>query len=48
MNHWLQAKLYECPRCRATYLHDKAYHHDLFQCVRRENMTLFLREKVKR
>ena len=32
MNHWLQTRQYVCPACQATYLHDQAYHHALFQC----------------
>ena len=36
MNHWIQSKLYVCPRCKAMYLHDKAYHHALFLCLKRE------------
>ena len=35
MNRWLQTRLYECPRCEASYLHDKAYVHDLFVCPNR-------------
>ena len=36
MNHWLQTKLYDCPRCDASYVHDRAYHHALFLCLHRE------------
>lgn len=35
MNGRLQRKLFTCPRCRARYLHDHGYRHDLFQCVKR-------------
>lgn len=36
MNRWLQTKLYECPRCRAQYVHDKGYQHELFLCLKRK------------
>ena len=35
MNRWVQSKRYRYPKCRATYLHDRAYHHQLFQCPKR-------------
>lgn len=36
MNHWLQTKWYTCPKCGVTYTHDRAYHHALFLCLKRE------------
>lgn len=36
MNRWLQKKLFACPKCGASYLHDKAYQHALFLCLNRE------------
>jgi DNA-directed RNA polymerase subunit RPC12/RpoP len=36
MNHWLQTKIYRCMRCGESYLHDKAYAHSVFLCLRRE------------
>ena len=39
MNHWLQKKRYACPRCGATYLHDKGYMHAVFLCPKREPAT---------
>jgi transcription initiation factor IIE alpha subunit len=35
MNRWLQKKLYACPKCGASYVHDKAYRHSLFECPKR-------------
>ena len=35
MNHWLQTKQYQCPVCKAIYLHDRAYFHVLFRCSAR-------------
>ena len=35
MNRWLQTRLFECPKCGASYTHDQAYFHDLFQCLKR-------------
>ncbi len=35
MNHWLQSKIYECPKCEAKYLHDKGYMHEVFTCQKR-------------
>ncbi len=29
---WLLRKQYRCPRCGASYVHDRAHHHDLFLC----------------
>jgi hypothetical protein len=39
MNRWLQTRLFTCPKCRASYLHDKAYFHALFVCLRRDPPT---------
>ena len=39
MNHWMQTKLYECPKCEAKYVHDKGYSHQLFKCPSRERTT---------
>ena len=36
MNHWQQTKTYQCPKCGATYLHDRAYPHDCFRCPARQ------------
>ena len=36
MNQWQQTKTYQCPKCRATYLHDKAYQHDSYSCPWRQ------------
>lgn len=36
MNRWLQSRVYECTHCEATYVHDRAYHHDLFLCFKRK------------
>jgi len=36
MNRWMQTKLYRCPKCEEMRLHDRMYHHALFQCVKRE------------
>jgi len=35
MNNWWQKRVFECPRCRERYLHDRAYQHDLFLCQKR-------------
>ena len=35
MNPWRQTKLYTCTQCGATYVHDKAYAHNQFECPRR-------------
>lgn len=32
MKTWLQTKAYRCPRCGASYLHDKSYEHHGFLC----------------
>jgi transcription initiation factor IIE alpha subunit len=36
MNLWKQTKLYTCPKCGASYVHDRAYAHQLFQCPKRD------------
>jgi hypothetical protein len=36
LHSWLQTKQYFCSRNGERYLHDQAYHHDLFQCLKRE------------
>lgn len=35
MNHWLQTKLFRCPKCLARYIHDRGYAHACFFCPRR-------------
>jgi hypothetical protein len=35
MNRWLQTRQFTCPKCQATYTHDRAYAHQLFQCPHR-------------
>jgi len=35
MNRWLQTRLFTCSKCRANYLHDHAYRHELFNCLNR-------------
>jgi transcription initiation factor IIE alpha subunit len=35
MNHWLQTRLFTCPKCMENYTHDKAYQHALFLCLKR-------------
>ena len=35
MNRWLQRRLYQCPRCRTWYLHDRAYPHAVYACPAR-------------
>ena len=35
MNLWQQTKIYRCTKCEATYLHDKAYAHNQFECPQR-------------
>jgi len=32
VNPWLQSKQYTCLVCGASYLHDRAYAHSLFEC----------------
>lgn len=38
MNLWLQTKQYTCTNCQATYLHDRAYFHNQFDCPQRETI----------
>lgn len=34
-------KIYTCPLCHATYLHDQAYRHAVYECPKRaERLTL--------
>ena len=35
MNSCLQTKLYECPKCGASYVHDRANFHACFLCSMR-------------
>lgn len=44
MNLRKQTRLFVCPRCVAPYLHDRAYHHALFQCLRRERMGALVKD----
>ena len=37
MNTWKQTRQYACPKCGANYLHDQAYHHALFMCLKRDS-----------
>lgn len=39
MNLWLQTRVYECPKCKANYLHDMAYKHHLSECAKRQAAT---------
>ena len=36
---WMQTKIYQCPACQATYVHDKAYMHELFVCPNRKSLA---------
>lgn len=36
MNRWLQTRLYTCPKCGMSYVHDKGYRHALFECPKRD------------
>jgi len=46
-NHWMQTRLFQCPKCLATYLHDRAYMHQLFQCVKRITMKQHTKDSGK-
>ena len=36
MNQWLQRKLYRCPACGLTYVHDRAFYHASYDCPGRQ------------
>jgi len=48
MNNWLQTKLYVCVRCGASYLHDRAYQHDLFRCPKRDKPRVVRPQQSKK
>ena len=41
-NKWLQSRIFTCPMptCSATYTHDRAYQHELFQCPMRNEKAV--------
>ena len=39
MNRWRQTKLYVCRKCPASYVHDRAYMHEVFLCPNRSHKT---------
>jgi hypothetical protein len=40
MNRWLQRKTYACLLCGLRLLHDRMYHHVLFECPMREQASI--------
>ncbi len=47
MNRWLQTKIFTCPKCSATYTHDRAYRHSLFACPKLNKPVVVERAKFK-
>jgi transcription initiation factor IIE alpha subunit len=48
MNRWLQTRVFTCPRCQETYMHDRAYRHQLFQCAKRNQPPRIDRHAVQK
>ena len=39
MNHWLQRRMFTCPKCQVNYTHDLGYQHKLFLCPKPDKPT---------
>lgn len=39
MNQWRQTRFFICAGCGETYVHDRGYAHNLFQCANRAGLA---------